>query len=126
MPLAQVRRLWPDLILGASVHSPQELEKAAAAGADYAAAGSLYPTSTKGDATPLSHDLFRKMCAAARIPLIGIGGITVGRVPEVVAMGAAGVAVIQGLWSASDAGARASEYAAALSGRGRSPDPPVT
>lgn len=102
LPATVVRRIWPDLCFGVSVHDEVELRAAQSAGADYLASGSLYPTGTKLDATPLDHAIFRGLAAATGLPLVGIGGITAERAAEVAALGAAGVAVIGGLWAAPD------------------------
>jgi len=87
---------------------------AESAGADYAASGSLFATGSKTDAVPLDHALFREICAAARLPVVGIGGVEVGNCASVRGLGATGVAVIRGLWSAPDVRRRAGEFIAAL------------
>jgi thiamine-phosphate diphosphorylase len=114
VPAAAVRRLHPDWIIGLSVHNRGELEIAESAGAYYVAAGSLYPTGSKNDAVLLDHGSFRDLCRSARLPVLGIGGITVERTGDVIDLGACGVAVISGLWSAEDPRGRAAEYAAAV------------
>jgi thiamine-phosphate diphosphorylase len=120
LPAAVVRRLHPEWLIGVSVHDPAERTAAEKAGADYVASGSLFPTGTKEDAVPLDHALFHDLCAGSRLPVVGIGGITVERAEPVIRLGAAGVAVIGGLWSAGDVAARAREYRAAVTaGRGQ-------
>lgn len=119
LPAAVVRRLHPEWLIGVSVHDAAELAAAAKAGADYGASGSLFPTGTKEDAVPLDHGLFRELCAGSRLPIVGIGGISVERAAAVIRLGAAGVAVISGLWSAGDIAARARGYRSAVAaGRG--------
>jgi thiamine-phosphate pyrophosphorylase len=51
---------------------------------------------------------------AARVPVLAIGGITAPRVSEVVAAGAAGVAVMGGIMRAADPGREVSALIAAL------------
>lgn len=114
VPAGSIRRAWPDALIGVSVHDEVERVEAEGAGADYIACGSLFGTGTKADATPLDHELFRALCAASSVPVVGIGGITVERAAQVRALGASGVAVISGLWSAGDVRSRASAYRAAL------------
>ncbi len=111
VPVDTVRRLHPDWIVGVSTRTIEQLQQAELSGADYAAAGSLYPTATKTDATPLDHGVFRDLCSTARIPVVGIGGISTGNAAAVRDLGASGLAVISGLWSAIDIRARAAEYA---------------
>lgn len=48
------------------------------------------------------------------MPVIAIGGITPARVAEVVAAGAAGVAVLGGIWHEPDPVAAADRYLRAL------------
>lgn len=110
VPATVIRRLWPDLRVGLSVHDEAELRAALSAGVDYVAAGSLYPTGSKNDATPLEHALFRRLAEESPRPLVGIGGITPERAPEVAALGAAGVAVISGLWGAANPAEAARHY----------------
>lgn len=114
LPAEVARRLWPALCVGVSVHSPGELQAALHAGADYVAAGALYPTGSKADATPLDHAQFRSLAAVASRPLVGIGGILPENAADVIRLGAAGVAVISGLWGAGDPGAAAARYRSAM------------
>lgn len=114
LPAAAARRFWPDGVIGVSVHTTGELEAARSAGVDYMAAGSLFPTGSKADATPLEHPLFAALARESQVPLIGIGGITAENAAAVVALGARGIAVIRGLWEAGDARARARDYRRAL------------
>jgi thiamine monophosphate synthase len=47
-------------------------------------------------------------------PVVGIGGIDPGRVPEVLAAGAYGVAVVRGIWDARDPPSAVGRYREAL------------
>jgi thiamine-phosphate pyrophosphorylase len=114
VPAGLVRRIWPEGIIGASVHDSVERVEAEGGGADYLASGSLYPTGSKSDATPLDHELFRTLCRESTVPVVGIGGITVERAAAVAGLGAAGIAIIGGLWSATDTRRRAADYRAAF------------
>jgi thiamine-phosphate pyrophosphorylase len=114
VPAGSIRRIWPEGIVGVSVHDSLERVEASGVGADYIACGSLFATGSKADATPLEPELFRTLCAESSVPVVGIGGITVERAAAVRALGASGIAVIGGLWSASDTRARARDYRVAL------------
>lgn len=98
-------------LLGASCYDRLDLARAAlAAGADYVAFGSVYPSTTKPGAVRASLDLL----AAARalgVPVVAIGGITLERAPEVLRAGADCLAVISDLFDASDIAQRARAYA---------------
>jgi thiamine-phosphate pyrophosphorylase len=109
--LGDARRLLGGRLLGASCYDRLDLARVAvAAGADYVAFGSVFPSATKPGAVRAPLALF----GAARelgVPLVAIGGITLDRVPELIAAGVDCVAVIADLFEAPDVGARALDYA---------------
>lgn len=95
MPVAAARELLgPDAIIGSSVHSSDELRVAQEEGATYAAFGPIYRTRTKPDVGPVRglRELFA-LCEASPLPVVAIGGIGPAQVQEVLAVGAAGIAV---------------------------------
>jgi thiamine-phosphate pyrophosphorylase len=114
LPPDAARRFWPEGLIGVSVHSLEELRRAVAGGANYVASGSLFATGSKGDATPLDHESFRAIVEASPVPVVGIGGIEPANAGRVAALGAAGIAVIRGLWSAGDVSERAAVYRSAF------------
>lgn len=119
IPAALIRRAWPEAIIGVSIHNEDELDEAQNAGASYLASGSLFHTTTKLDATPLAEEMLQALVARSDRPLVAIGGITVDNAATAARLGAAGIAVIGGLWCASDVTDRASALRAAFeSGRG--------
>jgi thiamine-phosphate pyrophosphorylase len=106
--LAAARKRMKGLLLGVSCYDRAELARAAvAAGADYVAFGSVFPSPTKPAAVraPLSlfdYDVQRPRCA--------IGGITLENAGTVIAAGADMVAVISDLFDAPDIARRAADY----------------
>ena len=63
----------------------------------------MFPTATKADAgEAIGLDGLRKIVAAVRVPVVGIGGITVENAAQVVLAGAAGVAVVSAVAGADD------------------------
>ncbi|MEK4030414.1 MULTISPECIES: thiamine phosphate synthase [Bacillaceae] len=94
--LSVVRKIMPEKIIGISVHTMEEVEKAIEDGADYLGVGPIFPTSTKTDTKPVQGtSLIEEIRAAGiSIPIVGIGGIHAGNAAEVVANGANGVSVI--------------------------------
>src|ERR1051325_1242022 len=75
------------LQIGLSTHSPEQAEKALAAGADYIAIGPVYATGTKPTAKPVRLDYVRWAAANVRIPWFAIGGINLNTGDEVLAAG---------------------------------------
>jgi len=117
VPLTALRRhLPPGFLLGISVGTPEEAERAAAFPADYWSVGPCFATPTKRDAgPPLGPDGFAALARRAPegVPVIGIGGVTAANATGVIRAGAAGVAVIGAVLSAPDPEAAARALAAA-------------
>lgn len=90
------------MILGVSTHSVAQARAARDDGADYVAVGSMFPTGTKPDFELVGPGLIRTLRPEIGVPLIGIGGITVENVREVIRAGAGGVAVISAVCGAPD------------------------
>lgn len=91
---ADARRLSPaGFLVGRSVHTP--VEATAAIGADYLIAGAVFATASKPETTRwLGLDGLRSIVAAASAPVLAIGGVTIDRIDDIAAAGAAGVAAI--------------------------------
>jgi thiamine-phosphate pyrophosphorylase len=110
LPAARVRAAAPHLGIGISVGTGPEADMARAAPVDYWSIGSVYPTTSKPDAgRPIGVAGLSRLAAQAPrgIPCVAIGGVTVDRIPAVMAAGAAGVAVIHAIFGAEDVEAAA-------------------
>jgi thiamine-phosphate pyrophosphorylase len=95
--------LGPDKLIGLSIHTAAEAAAIDPAATDYAIAGPAFETSSKpGYGPEIGRRGLRDMVAAARVPLLAIGGINSARVGEVIAAGCAGVAVMGGVMRATD------------------------
>ena len=94
MAVAAARRIAPaGFLIGRSVHGTRDL--AAAAGADYLIAGTVFASASKGAGhARLGVEGLRAIAAATAAPVLAIGGITEARLDEVARAGAAGVAAI--------------------------------
>jgi len=106
VPVAAVRRAFgPDLMVGYSTDDPARARSAARDGADYLGCGAVFGTTSKdvGDEA-IGVAGLEAVVDAVDIPVVGIGGITPPRAPSVLATGAAGVAVIGAVMSATDPG----------------------
>ena len=102
MPVDVARRLLPSTaLIGVSTHGPAEL--LAAAGADFAFFGPVYATPSKATfGAPQGIDALGRAVASTTLPVLAIGGVEATRVPEVLATGATGVAVIRAILGAAD------------------------
>jgi thiamine-phosphate pyrophosphorylase len=108
--------LRPEMILGVSTHSVDQARRARDDGADYVAVGSMFETTTKPDFELVGPALLRKLRPEIRVPLIGIGGITLDNVAEVMRAGADGVAVISAVCAAPDPAAATRRLLAVIRG----------
>lgn len=106
--------LRPGMILGVSTHSVAQARAAQAAGADYIAVGSMYPTRTKPDFELVGPALIEQLRPEVRVALVGIGGITPANVEAVIRAGADGVAVISAVCGADDPAAAAQAFLDAI------------
>ena len=112
---AEVRAILGDrAIVGLSTHTVDQLDKAAAAPVSYLAIGPVFGTATKDtgyEAVGLEMVREASRRAAARgLPLVAIGGITLGRAASVIEAGAASVAVIRDLLTTDDPRKRTREF----------------
>jgi thiamine-phosphate pyrophosphorylase len=99
LPLDATRRLiGSGMILGYSPLNLTEVSKAREWGADYVGLGPVYATGSKADAQePLGPTGLAEQVAAARLPSVGIGGISLANAGEVIRAGVDGVAVISAI-----------------------------
>jgi thiamine-phosphate pyrophosphorylase len=100
LPVTAARRvLGPDAILGTTAHDAFTAQAAVAAGASYL---SVAPAA------------LRTVAAAVSVPVIAIGSVSIDQIPDLLAAGAHGVAVMSTVSDALDPGAAASDLLAAL------------
>jgi thiamine-phosphate pyrophosphorylase len=116
LPVAAARRLLGgERLVGASVHDTEAAVAARDDGANYVFVGTIFPTASHPGRTGIGvRGLAGIIDAAPGISVLGIGGVSVPRVADVVGAGAHGVAVLGGVWSAPDPAAAVSEYLVAL------------
>lgn len=104
MPVEEIRRLYPDKIIGLSVSNLSELNESTIEFVDYIGAGAVFPTTTKEDADKavgLEWITTLKQLHPA-LPIIGIGGIDEHNADKVRAAGADGVSVISAITKANN------------------------
>jgi thiamine-phosphate pyrophosphorylase len=104
MPYETARRLMgPKAIIGLSVETWQDVERAESLDCDYLGVSPVFATPTKTDAgEPWGLDGLAKIRAFSRHPLVGIGGLHAGNAEAVVLAGADGVAVVSAICASPD------------------------
>lgn len=89
------------LLIGASVHSLEGAQAAELDGADFLVFGPVYDTPSKRPyGPPQGVEGLTRVVQSVSLPVFAIGGVTPGRVAEVSAAGAHGVAVISSILAA--------------------------
>lgn len=95
LPVAALRKIAPDMMIGCSTHSPEQAQKAIEDGADYIGVGPIFTTRTKEDvcaAVGLSY--LDHVVHTHDIPFVAIGGIKVSNLREVLEHGAKTVCLV--------------------------------
>ena len=118
-PLARARqRLGRTAIIGASCYDSLERGAAAvAAGADYIAFGSFFPSMIKPEAVRPQPPLLTAAKARWNVSVVAIGGITAAAAPALIAAGADALAVITALFDAPDVAIAAKAFRDSFSSR---------
>lgn len=114
IPVADARRMLGDRTIAYSAHAVDEGAAAVEDGADLLVLGTIWETPSHPGRAGAGTDRIRAMAARVRAPIVAIGGVTPARAAEALAAGAAGVAVLRGIWDAPDPVAAADAYAAAM------------
>lgn len=114
-PVADARRIAPELLVGASTHNLEEALAAQAAGATYINIGPIFATQTKdvptGVVGPEMIDVIRPQIT---IPFTCMGGLKAHNLHEVVKRGTRRVAVVTAVTAAPDVQAAARELRRAI------------
>ena len=116
LPVAAARRILPAaFVVGASTNNVAEAIAAAEAGATYIAVGDLFGTASKQGTRAASPSRLKEVKdALGQLPVVGIGGINLGNVGEVIRAGADAVAVISAVCGADDPRAAAAQLVGAI------------
>jgi thiamine-phosphate pyrophosphorylase len=105
--------LGPEKIVGVSCYNRLELARdAQAAGADYVAFGSFFPSSVKPHAVRAPVELLLQARRELHVPIVAIGGITLEGAPRLISAGADALAVISALFDAPDISKAALDFSA--------------
>lgn len=104
MPYEAARRLMgPEAIIGLSVETWEDVERAQLLDCDYLGVSPVFATPTKTDTKePWGLDGLARIRAFSRHPLVGIGGLHAGNAEAAVLAGADAVAVVSAICAAAD------------------------
>jgi thiamine-phosphate pyrophosphorylase len=111
--VSQIQDAKSKTLIGLSTHSPEQAQRALAAGADYIAIGPVYSTGTKPMAKPVTLEYVRWAAApqsGVTIPWFAIGGIKPGNLGDVLAAGAKRICVVSAILNATDVMKACSEF----------------
>ena len=111
LPAELVRQLLgSDRTIGVSTHTPEQVDEVLAGPADYVAVGPVFRTNTKDTGYAAQGLGLVRRAAGRGKPVVAIGGITLATAPDVLAAGAASVAVISDLLEGGRIAARVRAY----------------
>lgn len=101
MPLSVARKIiGKEKIIGISVSTEEEAQKAAEEGADYLGVGAIFSTDTKKDATIISLHTLQQIKANIEIPIVAIGGIHQDTLLKLKGINIDGIAVVSDIMTA--------------------------
>ncbi|HZF02176.1 MAG TPA: thiamine phosphate synthase [Methylomirabilota bacterium] len=98
------------LKIGLSTHSPEQAQRALAAGADYVAIGPVFATGTKPGAKPVTLEYVRWAAKNVNVPWFAIGGINLENLGDVLAAGAKHVCIVSAILNAPDVAEACAEF----------------
>ena len=104
-PAAARKLLGQGRLIGVSIHTVTEADALDPAAIDYAIAGPAFETPSKpGYGPEIGRKGLAEIAAAARVPILAIGGLNATRAAEVLAAGPVGIAVMGGVMRSTDPG----------------------
>ena len=109
--------MGPERMVGISIHTVPEAAAINPAHVDYVLAGPAFETASKpGYGPEIGRKGLAEIAQAARVPVLAIGGVNAARLGELIAAGAAGVAVMGGVMRAADPAQEVAALIATLRG----------
>lgn len=102
MPVKEIRRIMGnDVIIGLSVESLKDAVYANELDIDYLGISPVFTTPTKKELTTgLGLAGVKEICSISKFPTVGIGGINMTNVRDIIMAGADGVAIVSAICSA--------------------------
>ena len=108
--VSQIQDAKSKTLIGLSTHSPEQAQRALAAGPDYIAIGPVYLTRTKPMAKPVTLEYVRWAVENVNLPWFAIGGIHLGNLDDVLAAGARRICVVSAILNAQNVEKACSEF----------------
>jgi len=93
IPIGEIKKKYPDLIVGKSCHSLEQCIEAEKEGADYIYFSPIFNVPNKGKAVGI--EKLKEVCQAVSIPVYALGGINEKNIDQVFNAGAYGIASIR-------------------------------
>ena len=111
LPVAAVRKLAPNLLVGCSTHNPEEAASALRDDTGYFNIGPIYPTQTKSvSCGAVGLDMIGRIAPmAGDVPFSVMGGIKARHIPELRRAGARHIAMVTEITAAPDIEAKVRE-----------------
>jgi thiamine-phosphate pyrophosphorylase len=103
IPAAEVRELvGPDMLIGVSTHSPEQIDAVDASVVDYIGVGPIHETPTKPGRPAVGTELIRYAAAHSPVPFFAIGGLDASNLASALDAGATRVCVLRAIAAAED------------------------
>ena len=103
IPPAEVRELvGPEMLIGLSTHSPEQIDAVDASVVDYIGVGPIHATPTKPGRPAVGLELIGYAAAHAKVPFFAIGGLDAGNLAQALDAGATRACVLRAIAAAED------------------------
>lgn len=102
LPIDIVKKTFPNMKAGCSIHSIKEAMEMERRGADYLLYGHVFESNSKKGLPPRGINELQEIIENVKIPVLAIGGIKPENVGIVLKTGANGIAVMSGIIQADD------------------------
>ena len=103
MEVSKVRALVGEkMIIGVSCKTVEQAKAAELGGADYLGVGAVFSTTTKLNATGVSHKTLKEICESVNIPVVAIGGINKNNISLLHGTKICGVALVSAIFASND------------------------
>lgn len=117
LPLKELRRLAPEMIVGYSTHSPEQARQAILDGADYIGVGPIFSTRTKENVCdPVGLEYLDYVVQHHDIPFVALGGIKLHNLEQVLSHGAKTICLVTEIIGADNIGERVQQIKQQIGG----------